>query len=321
MNLPNAPLSIRPLWLCAIYLPLLLALLIVPLDIFWLGQSIQSWLPNTPYQLLLFPIFFDFPHIVSSLISFADRDYLRFYRWYLGVFITGALILTVLFAYFSAEIWLLAIWAFLTMFHVVRQQFGIGRAVMKNTNHRYEISSWLAVGVAFLLYLLIVASERSNNVLPIEHIMLLIWGLWGAFLVFSIWNIPVASSNPCGRLYYFLNCLLVLTAPVFFVTGYAFFYLLVPRVIHDLTANTFYAVHDHNRRLDSPRKNWIMGNPLANFVPAWILSPALGVVLVFIVPPAWALVFIFLSFLHYGLESVMWRTGSLHRKQLKWQKA
>jgi hypothetical protein len=139
-----------------------------------------------------------------------------------------------------------------------------------------------------------------------------------------------------GRFYLWANALMVLQSGWFYAEGYAFLAILGPRLVHDLTAFTFYVAHDVNRHGREPQNLlyrlasklglgifWVcpacailltyliaeFTDPLARFV----VTPLLGYDLPYL---ASFLIVGYLGLLHYYTEVFTWRHGSPYRQHV-----
>ncbi|WVM89040.1 hypothetical protein UMZ34_24770 [Halopseudomonas pachastrellae] len=61
------------------------------------------------------------------------------------------------------------------------------------------------------------------------------------------WQLARLTEGRLGRAYLWANALLLLSALVIDRLGYTLFVILMPRLIHDLTAYSVYVTHDRNR--------------------------------------------------------------------------
>ena len=127
------------------------------------------------------------------------------------------------------------------------------------------------------------------------------------------------SNNKIGRHYSIANMLLVLSSFVFYQLGYIFFVVLIVRVVHDLTAFIFYIIHDHNRNKESPKQVlYRLLKPLK--VPVIILSPIIALLiaaaLTLNISHIGFYPFLIVGYMHYFLESRIWKNGTPHRENI-----
>jgi len=97
--------------------------------------------------------------------------------------------------------------------------------------------------------------------------------------------------------------------------------VFVIRFVHDVTAFTFYVVHDQNRNA-STLHNYFYAL-LAKFkIPLLIGVPLLSILLALLVragvsgvATATAII-VLISVTHYYVEAIMWKRGAPHRQQI-----
>ncbi|MCB0360942.1 MAG: hypothetical protein KDD44_14940, partial [Bdellovibrionales bacterium] len=102
---------------------------------------------------------------------------------------------------------------------------------------------------------------------------------------------------------------------------YSFFLILLPRVIHDLTAFAFYMVHDANRNAGSRSPNLIYRFLRFSRISPAVLGPllALGIALPITLQSSQQVglqIIFVLASTHYLTETVTWRRGTPHRLQI-----
>ena len=150
-------------------------------------------------------------------------------------------------------------------------------------------------------------------------------GLAGALLCGGLalltWQLARLTEGRLGRAYLWANALLLLSALVIDRLGYTLFVILMPRLIHDLTAYSVYVTHDRNRNQSDqpgwfyrwlPRAQWVplLWLPLCSVAIAWPLTnlqhywPVAALVLV-------------VSFMHYYYEGFVWRGDSPLRRHVR----
>src|SRR5262249_6218047 len=90
------------------------------------GPHWQSLVVDEARLMALFLIVFDFPHVIASLFSFGDREYLAAYRRPLVV--VGAIALGVAVGLRAAGLgeWALVLVGIANVYHLLMQQIGIG---------------------------------------------------------------------------------------------------------------------------------------------------------------------------------------------------
>ena len=73
------PISVKGLLSVYVFLPLVLVFIFC--DHFFFNGAGRHMLPRNPETLLWYTLLFNLPHIFTSFFSFADREYLAFYKW------------------------------------------------------------------------------------------------------------------------------------------------------------------------------------------------------------------------------------------------
>lgn len=313
-------LSLRYSWLHWVYAVVPILFGITVWDYYFNQGALKGILPQSPTGFFIFTVFFVQPHIMSSLISFFDTEYIKYYRykllWYTIIAFSLPWILIELFGQNMFNI-VVILW---TTLHVVGQQIGILGMVMR-------IKTWLFKTWKIVI-LTIFASRLLITLLPIEIVnKIMSSGLIGpfylllsisSFIVFLILFRQCPTKN--GKLYLFLNFLMFMTVGFYNNHGYEFFSILVFRLVHDLTGFLFYMVHDHNRLLEK-KGNWFY-KPFSSIPFAvLIICPLVGVATAYplTVNAGVPWIYNFMTgfiFLHYFTESFAWKNGSIHRKYI-----
>lgn len=305
-------LSVRALYypysVCILALALLLLLKLLNYDF---GR-----LPQQPGDIVILSVFLELPHIVASHVLLADREYIGYYktklllRYLVAVLALAAVTLSFgIMAFYSVYF----MW---TVYHVLKQQVGIGRIMNRQPNKLYEIWG----------YVLIVGSLVLAALIGYYQIELGPFKAWllPAVLGFAITLILLAAitclqlKQPFGRWYMIANTAMYLSVLACILLGAPFFVILIPRIIHDTTAYLLYINHDANRN------NAVKHNLLYRefwYLPAWaatlLVSIALASLLTFHLVPFALQIAIVLTISHYILESFVWRGTGIHRKSLR----
>ncbi len=305
---------IHPKVMLSVNILLVLGLGFVFVDNFLLGGHFKAMLPSEPDSITLFTLLFTLPHILSGFISFADKEYLDFYRPKLfnglRVAFVGSLVLTLI----SVQLAFL-VFALYTMVHVFLQQSGISKSLMKGSNRSHTSWQWLGVAISAALYI----NVYSEYTLPWEP---LIYGVAIASVLYTFLAVKAAraSKTTIGSWYFWSTHLTPLLALVALVLGYPIITITVPRVIHDVTAYIMYVTHDHNRAIVSN------GNRIYQ-TTSNIGLPVMLVNVVVSIGTAYALqsinqsnvigIVLMTAFLfHYYSEGFVWKYGSIHRQHV-----
>jgi len=286
------------------------------LDIIYLNGKIKSILPMNPDNLRIFLIFFLWPHIIMSIVTMFDKEYLKSYKTSFKNFKIIGFILIFSICFINKEVFF-AIYAILTLKHFTCQQIGLE----KLTSSAPSKSPYL---IYFLTLLILNCWVEFPGLSPFKDLKLFIFGnhleyhfLAIIFLVF-FFN---SYRRPKKGFIVWGNFFLLLTIVLSYILGYPFFSFLIPRIIHDLTAMIFYGFHDYNR--NKAKKN----NVLFSFLPYsqkyFFLLPILFSFIfanfLFELAIRIEVIAIFsfgLGLLHYFLEDFIWKKEGPHRREV-----
>ena len=312
------PYSISRRLLLGIYSIVPLAVLIVLIDMIFLGQQLQ---PIFRFELRYLPFYlliFDLPHQLASLVSYADTEYLKHYRRQLLIRLPLILLITI--AIININL-LLAFLVFLVFsaHHAIKQQTGIAGMLAQKRGWLHLAWSYGAITSFFAITLYIFARFHSGipeGFAVYESIFVVV----GGFLLISVFFIRTIT-NSLGRWYVIANTAMVLVSVILVMLNYFFLALFMARFVHDVTAFVFYSVHDGNRNAVEI-KNSIYKFLRRLRLPFIIVTPILGVVLAYVFRVelgfgASITAIYVLGVTHYYIESFMWKGDSLHRQQLR----
>jgi len=314
-------------FLLSIYaiLPLCLAAMFADRHL-WGGTLLRS-MPDSPEQVFFFQLIFGTPHIIGSAVILAgNTEYLRFYWLRIVLFTLGILVFfSIGNLYLPYEVMFGLVGA-ATVLHVIKQQVGVGRGMARASGPLYTVWGWTLVVFGSILYYAVYADEgftpqtadRVNGVLA---------GLGTLALALTL-ACHTRIAGGLGRMYLWGNAVMVLQSGVFYWQGYPFLAILGPRLIHDLTAFTFYVAHDVNRHTEHPRGGlyrWAAKLGLG----VWWVCPTTAVLLTYVLgkyldpltawvgldlPYSASFIFIgYLGLLHYYTEAFTWRKDSPYR--------
>jgi len=305
---------------------------------FWQGFLQQS-LPSSPKQFLLFQIIFGTPHIVASSILLASNtEYLKFYK--LKIILMTVAIITVfglgsLFIPYNVFYVTVAAW---TVYHVLKQQLGVGRSLYRLPDSVFYLLLWLSVTAGLFVYIGIFL-KNSLDMQQLEWIKL-IAGVLCAGLVCSALLCERYVTTQSGRCFLWSNVLLVLSTFYLFVQQYYFFAILAPRLVHDATAYIFYVVHDYNKHHKHP-KNAMYRYAARCHVPVFVVLPLASFALAFVLQSygdsainALTAFFFgveinkaitlgllgYLALMHYYTEAFTWKQNSPYRRFIAFSK-
>jgi hypothetical protein len=221
-----------------------------------------------------------------------------------------------------------------TVFHVLKQQYGIARGICQLPEYAFKLLLWLSVATGVVIYVGIFMRKS----IEIEQIFWIKWvAIYGCILLIAagIYCQRYAQTS-FGRYFYWSNIFLVLSSCYLFVQEYYFMAILVPRFVHDATAYIFYVTHDYNKHRRNPQNFLYRISARAN-VHIFIVLPVLSFALAFILQGYGdaAVNFItryilgvefyktitlgflgYLGLMHYYMEGLTWQKGSPYRQYI-----
>ncbi len=322
-------------FLLSLYVVIPLCLLLAAADRWLLAGQLRASLPSSPSHFLLFQLLFGTPHIIASNLLLAGHaDYLcEFKHKLLGMSLCIALFFGVgsLFIPYRVLYVLTACW---TVYHVLKQQHGVAKAVCGLPPLAFYLQLWLSVAAGILIYL----GVFLKNSLSPEHADLVFWSsglLSGLLLLSTLWAQRFPRTG-FGKWFLWANSFLVAASWLVYAGQYYFLAILMPRLVHDITAYTFYVSHDVNRQAEGP-DGWLHRAAAAcGLPPAWVL-PAVSVLLTFVLQqygdaavnwlteywfsvPVYKAVSVgligYLALMHYYSEAFVWAKGSPLRRYI-----
>jgi len=336
MNMPaicldGAAQAVRRLdrrWLLALYAVVPLSIGVIVADILVFGRYLQrAILPATPEQWPIWAVVFGLPHVIAGLLTMADREYLGFYRrrciaplLLFGTVSLGAAVGPAPFL-FAVSIWL----GLYTVTHLLSQQIGLSYSMLRTPSSR-QMRIWkvLIMAIGLILYVALYLDVSMPNATlghfdPHALCVLVCVPLLAALAV-STAALARGAVDRCGRYYIWSNAGMMLGVYLAYLLRYPVFILLIPRVVHDLTAYLVYLNHDTNRNATTRHNVLYLLQSRRQRPARWIL-PAVSIALGFGLqmndyPPVIAANF-FLTFMHYHIESFIWRRPNPHRSFLE----
>ena len=306
----------------------------------WFGQHyLQQALPSSPNHFLLFQILFGTPHIIASTaLMVGNRDYLQRYQRKL-LLMTAAIAVFFgvgsLFIPYRVLYILVASW---TVYHVLRQQHGIGRSLCRLPEWAFQMLLWLSISAGIFIYIGIFL-KNSLDSQEVEWLKHLSGGLCIALVCGSLFC-QRYCPNSFSRWFLWANTFLVLSSFYLYVQQYYFLAILVPRLVHDATAYVFYVTHDYNKHRKLPQNvlyrltaQWhlpiFVVLPLFSFVLAFVLQ-AYGDTLVNFISKTFFEVEVrkvvtlgllgYLALMHYYTEAFTWKKDSPYRQFIGFSK-
>lgn len=342
--LPDLPLQVKARTLLVMMLTVPMGIVAAMIDAYGFNNALRDYAFNNPERMVWWIAVLSTPHIIASLFSFADREYIAHYKKPLlkgtVIAVLLGLIIPVLvgmalnpgdapytdigaMAHYGAGA-SLVIAALYTTYHNLQQQYGISLMLMRQpANFIHHLWKWITVIPATIVFLGMQYNHQGMN-----------WEYWpqaqAAAAVSMTLALIVASRiaweytrrpdwSRIGLAYFGANAAMLIVSFGLVLNGYVLIAMLMPRVIHDLTAYWVYMAHDENRNAD------VMRNPIyalpakIGISPAWLnvpLSFVIGYALLVMSRETFALTFFVLSlnYIHYYLEGIIWKRGSLHRR-------
>lgn len=301
-------------WLMVPYVVVLPVMVLLAADVL-MGIEARSWLPSRPNQVFLLAIFFENPHIVASLLIFADRGYLRHYKYDLKRKICITIGLCAVVGLIFGLSGFLSFFYAWTVWHVIRQQIGIGRMFNRQPSWLYDVWGWCFMTSSLVVALLIGVPEFQTSLLPKESlrfVSMIVCALSVCLAIGLSWSL----KQRLAKIFLGLNSLLILMALACVLMGYPLLAVLLPRIIHDVTAYIIYVNHDTNR--NRVNRHNLLYRYTAPYFSIWITCLVVSISLaawVTFTPTYTAFsIGIGLALLHYTTESFTWKHGSLHRQ-------
>jgi len=306
--------------------------------LFWHG-FLRENLPTKPTHFLLFQILFGTPHILAStFVLIGSIDYLKYYQRNLMamtiaiaiVFGLGSLFIPYQIFYIFVAAW--------TVYHVLKQQHGVVRGICRLPNWAFYLLLVLSVAAGLCVY---IGIFLKNSLEPQQAE----WIKQSATLlclslILSAFYCQRYVNNNFGKWFLWSNILLVISSFYFFVQHYYFLAILVPRLVHDATAYSFYITHDYNKHHKHPQ-NFLYRYAARLNISVFIVLPLCSFVLAFVlqaygdnlvsalteylfgidIRKAITLGLLgYLALMHYYTESITWKGDSPYRRFIAFSK-
>lgn len=304
------------------YIIIPLACVILVIDSYVFNYQWQSSLPVNPELWFWWGLLFGYPHIVASVMTYADKEYIHHYHHHLR----RAALVVILMAVFIPAVWgmevTFVIYAFYTAYHVLMQQYGIGLMLLKKRNMlSYRIFCYASLVVFFGIYLEIMFWEDYVDLFEGYYDWFAIPACVGlcASAVFYFRHIKDQNIDNIAQLYFLGNMVMIPLCFIFTHVGYSILSVIVPRIIHDITAYMVYITHDSNR--NSQINHNIIYSILKKlhlnaFMITIIVSFSMGAIFhsfedVFLPVQILGMAIVYF---HYYMEGIMWKKGTPHRE-------
>ena len=243
----NKTMAVSFQFLLCLYAIVPICIVLQLLDQFYFDFAIRDKLPSSPSHFLLFQVLFGTPHIIASnlLLTFNREYFVTFKTKIVGMTVFIILFFGVGSLFIPYEV-LYVITACWTVYHVLKQQHGIAKAVCGLPVKTFYLQLWLSVIAGILIYLGIflknsLSTEQAKLTLQLSAILCLL-------LLASTWHAQKYVDNRLGLYFLWANASLVFSSWYLYSQHFYFLAILIPRLVHDITAYSFYVSHDVNRQ-------------------------------------------------------------------------
>jgi hypothetical protein len=327
-NTTSQPLDVPPLhrlsptlllWIYAV-IPAVLWFLLV--DYLFTDMRMARGMQVTDQFVLVIGALLQAPHNFASLLTFLDREYLREYgRKLLACAVVGVLSLSI--PWFLGEVVFAFFLLTYTFYHQSAQQAGIAALIAQNKSRLHEAWRWMSLTI-LVVGLVALAVKNNPEAVFTPAFEQLVLGLSGLFLgTFVLISVLVArrSKTRIGMAYIGATSLMMLVYIGLYVVNLPVLMLFIPVFVHDITAFAFYINHNANRNR-VVKHNWV--SRIRNVVPMpeILLTPLAGllcgaVFLLGLDTSFYIYLATLLNVMHFYIEGIMWKGGSLHRKYIQ----
>lgn len=294
-----------------------LLMLIALVDQLLLNGVVLGAMPSSPAGIPGYTLIFGLPHIVASLISFADREYIHYYRYDLTKILSGALLLSIVVVFVVPVQMGYVIVLILTMVHVIAQQTGIARAYLRAANNiDYSLWKWASITTTAAVACAL-GGEAGVSITTHQPALFVLAGVSfgvGCGFAYRLANYVDFDSS--------VRCVAAVQMTLFVAlvcvgVGYGLFAVFAIRIIHDITAFMVYISHDRSRRSQGNGNLLYAAVMLPSKHILWFLplsSVMISSALIMFVDAWWIL---WITLIHYGMERIMWARGSMHRNSIR----
>ncbi len=306
----------------------------------WLWQDyLRINLPSSPYHFVLFQILFGTPHIIASnILLVSNKEYLSHYRRHIVMmtvaiaiaYVLGNMLLPYRLLYIFVAAW--------TVFHVLKQQYGIARGVCQLPENVFKLLLFLSVLSGLAIYISIFL--RSGLTVEQTYWVKQLAMLGCLLLLVAAFAYQHLVTSSFGRWFYWANIFLVLTSFYLYLQQQYFMAILVPRFVHDATAYLFYGTHDFNKHNGKPL-NFLYHTAARYHLHIFIVLPVISFALAFGLQAYGDLAvnwltrhligvefykvitmgFLgYLALMHYYMEGLTWQKDSPYRQYISFTK-
>ena len=289
-------------------------------DQIFFGGYLRTTLPRNPEELAFFSFFFVYPHIVASLCVASNRHIRAGLGHVLVRASVAVMLLAVAVALALGDSALFIVYGLMTIYHVFAQQFSLARLFLARTNYHFKICFTVGMILSVGCYALVYSPKLALHAYFIPFIAIAV-----TLLVCSLPSFLALMRLARGwdGRWYLMTCLLTLISSwVCVVSDYPFGAILIPRVIHDLTAFLFYLSYEINSP-DQTLAQKALGlilerGSIVRAVPLLSVSLAVASGVTFFEQERMGMYFVVaVGFLHYTVEHFLWRSESPARQYVK----
>lgn len=335
---PQPMMAVSFRFLLSLYSIIPLCILLQCIDQYGLNYTLRENLPNSPGHFLLFQLLFGTPHIIaSSLLLTQNTEYWHCFKskilamslFIILFFGIGSLFIPYRVLYIITACW--------TVYHVLKQQHGVAKVVCRLPYYAFYLQLGLSIIAGIFIYLGIFL---NNSLTPIQSEYLFYLASFFSLGLFCATLINQKyPPDRFGVFFLWANTLLVLVSLYLFAKQYYFLAILMPRLVHDLTAYSFYISHDVNRYNAKP--SGIFKLFKLSHIPIALVAPVLSLLLTFLLQSYGDILinsisqtlfsteihkavtlglFGYLALMHYYTESFVWTADSPLRRYIRFSR-
>ena len=321
----QSPSIINPKIFIIFYSVVPIFIILLFLDKFFIDNNLLKLLTAHPsihsssYYILFYP------HLISGLMTFFDKEYLIGYKSHFISKQSIPFLFVLITAIFFREVFFF-LFTLYGSFHLINQQLGIEK-ILSKTQKTYSLGIHIIFSLLITHIYLQISFPHSFMSLQLKSLIAIIpvtTSMVILFISFFLMSLHTMyrsrkSLTESGKIVMWGNLGMVILTWVTFRMEYFFLSFLIPRLIHDLTALPLYISHDINR--NTPKRN--------NFLYALLpVSHSILLGSIILIPfftnflaqalknQAIQSLFIILALFHYLSESFMWKKDSLHIKKV-----
>ena len=328
-------------YILSLYSCLIIIALVFSFDVLFFGQALRKASPVMIEFTAWFNAFFNFPHIICSLLLFSSRENVKFSRDKLARFGIASGVFLLIFLslnhlddmYFNVAIEVVTLTALLwTIKHVVNQQFSIGLVFLKKKETwQYSLWRWSGLALSCLVFLGIYAKVYTSYFHYLYDVFEFLTEHCLAVLVMYLglsilaYRSVVDEGARLGLSMILWNSFMVARSYGLYAKSYFILAILGPRIVHDLTAIHFYSTYIANRSASKnsiPEKKQSMFHVLYRPVTRYILFSMAGGALFMWSFENYDLMDIYhgMAALHFYIESFFWKRSSPSRVHIPMKK-